>query len=163
MRIRAELSSGSVSDYSPCVLINSQLLTTESKIYINNNYDAWRLSIGSIQTYNQDVCVPIQGACDRGAVPEFFVNSQHMLWPWPGRSMLYNVIITQNPRMYHFCFSNISRDIILSEFCYEDHLMDCSLCSIESGQIYFLSQTIISASINGKPLACWLFSTNKNL
>ena len=31
MGIRAELSNGSVSDYSPCVLINSQLLTTESK------------------------------------------------------------------------------------------------------------------------------------
>lgn len=31
MRIRTELSDGSVSDYSPCVLINSQLLTIESK------------------------------------------------------------------------------------------------------------------------------------
>lgn len=34
IRIRAELSDGSVSDYSPCVLINSQLLTTESKTYL---------------------------------------------------------------------------------------------------------------------------------
>ena len=31
MRIRAEVSDGSVTDYSPCVLINSQLLTVESK------------------------------------------------------------------------------------------------------------------------------------
>lgn len=98
------------------------------------------------------MCVPIQGACDRGAVPEFFINSQHMLWPWPGTTMLYNVTITQNPRMYHFCFSNISGDIILSEFCYQDHLMNCTLCSAGAGQINFLSLTTISVSIKGKPL-----------
>ena len=33
MRIRAELSDGSVTDYSPCVPINSQLLVVESKYY----------------------------------------------------------------------------------------------------------------------------------
>lgn len=118
------------------------------KVYINFLYT---LHLGSILTYYQDVCIPIQGACDRGAVPEFFINGQHMLWPWPGTSMLYNVTIIQNPRMYSFCFSNVSKDIILTEFCYQDHLMGCSLCSADSGQIYFLSQTIISTSLRSKP------------
>ena len=102
---------------------------------------------GPIIHYYQDVCVPIQGARDRKAVPEFFINGQLTLWPWPGTSTQYNVTVTQNSRTYSFCFINITSDITLTEYCYQDHLMGCSLCSNESGQIYFLSLTVISVSV----------------
>ena len=110
------------------------------------------------------MCVPIQGACDR-AVSEFFVNGQQTLWPWPGTSTQYNVTINQNPRTYSFCFTNVSSDISLSEYCYQDHSMGCSLCSADSGQIYFLSQTIISLSEKGESLIImyWLYNININI
>ena len=103
---------------------------------------------GRIKQYHQDVCILIQGVCDRGVSPQFFING---LWPLSG-SREYYITYSQNSSTYSFCFSNISSNIILTEYCHEYHSAGCFLCSVDSGEIYFLSHTNIFAPVQGKPM-----------
>lgn len=100
-----------------------------------------KFSIGQIQQFSEDECVPIQGPCSNGAAPEFFINEQLTLWPYPGTQQ-YNV--TYSSGTYKFCFINITEHVVLSEYCYQHHSADCSLCSIQSGEIVFRSRSEIA-------------------
>ena len=99
--------------------------------------------IGHIDGFYQGICVPIQVLCNQGVVPEFFINGHLTLWPTSGNS-LYNVTYSETSRSYSFCFSNVTEDIVLTEYCYRDHSAGCSLCSVESSEVKFLSYTYIS-------------------
>ena len=105
--------------------------------------------IGHVDQYYQDICVPLQGLCNEGIVPEFFINGHLTLYPLPD-NRLYNVTYSETSRLYSFCFANITEDTVLTEYCYRDHSAGCSLCSVDSGEIQFVSYTYISISIQSK-------------
>ena len=104
--------------------------------------------LGYIQYY-QDVCVPIESACDGGVLPQFTINGQWTLWPTPGNTD-YNVSYSQDLRAYSFCFINITHDVMLSEYCYQSHTSSCSICSQQSSEIIFSTFSNIFLRLTSK-------------
>ena len=86
------------------------------------------------------VCVPIQGICDNGFAPGFVINGHWTLWPAPGNRN-YSIIYSQVSETYSFCFSNVTEDITLTEYCHQRHIAGCSICSdgSESNEIILQS------------------------
>ena len=99
-----------------------------------------------IKSYLQDVCVSIRGPCSTGAVPEFYINGLSTSWPEPDDQLYY---ITLQAQSYYFCFRNITEDIIITEYCYQNHLEGCSLCSFQDGERIFQSYSEIFIPIPG--------------
>lgn len=111
-------------------------------MYVLYHYD-YNMFTEFIEQYFQDICIPIQGICSSGAISEFFINGELTLWPGP-TSPLYNVTYSSDSRTYNFCFNNITDNVVVTEFCYQHHSENCSLCSDESGEIIFQSRSEIS-------------------
>ena len=108
-------------------------------------------SSGNIEIYDH-VCVPIQGSCDLVSVPRFIINGDWTLWPTPGNRN-YNVTYSEASDTYRFCFINVTGDIILAEYCYQQHTAGCSICydaESNSNEIMFLSYSNIFVSLGGK-------------
>ena len=103
------------------------------------------------QQVHQDICVSIRGICESHSLPEFFINGYLTQWPQSDNTQ-YNVAYSPSSREYSFCFINITENITISEFCYQHHLASCSLCSIDTGERYFLSHSniFIIAVVEGK-------------
>ena len=110
---------------------------------------------GHIEQYSQDVCVPIQGACDTGSVSEFFINDRLTLWPEPA-TQLHNVTYSLISRMYSFCFTNVTEAVTIAEYCYQVHSAGCSLCSVQSGEIIFQSSSEIFVPLPSKTFAAFM-------
>lgn len=93
--------------------------------------------------YGESVCVPIRGACSFGFRPTLYINSHLTQWPQPGET-LYNITYSMSSGSLSFCFLNITEDTVLTEVCHYTHSAGCSLCSVDSGEIEFLSYSEIS-------------------
>jgi hypothetical protein len=91
--------------------------------------------IGYIERLYQHVCVPIQGTCGRQFAPDFFINGRVITWPLLDDPQ-YNATYSQTSS---FCFANITEDTALAEYCYQSHSTGCPLCSVDGGEINFLS------------------------
>lgn len=98
-----------------------------------------------IKHYFQDICIPIHGPCSTGSAPDFYING--LLTSWPESGQLYN--ITLHSQTYHFCFRNITEDIIITEYCLQGHIAGCSLCSFRDGERVFQSRSEIFKLIPG--------------
>ena len=107
---------------------------------MHNTFDIATLE--HTQLFHQDLCVSIQGICEVLSLSEFFINGHLTQWP-QSDNMQYNVTYSQSSREYSFCFINITENITISEFCYQHHSASCSLCSTDTGELYFLSYSSI--------------------
>ena len=146
VRLRAELDSNRFTQYSPCILVNTHLVEQECKsLFIIPFSDIIVFVVGYIEQYFQDICIPIYGVCRERYDPEFFINGELTLWPEPYDNR-FNITWYPSTRSYHFCFTNVTQDITLIEYCYQGHSAGCFLCSAESqqaGELYFLTHSNI--------------------
>lgn len=103
--------------------------------------------LGQIYHYFQDICIPIQGECPSGFASQFFINGQLTLWPRPNNEQ-YSTTFNSFTGAYKFCFSNLTEEVVVSEYCYNIHSIGCSLCSAQSGEVVFqtLSEIVIKFS-----------------
>ena len=51
----------------------------------------------------------------------------------------YNITRSLDLGTYSFCFSNITEDMVLIEYCYQAHLAGCPFCPLNLGEVEFLS------------------------
>ena len=98
---------------------------------------------------HDQICVPIEGTCDSGSVPGFIINGDWILWPAPGNTN-YRVMYSQVSETYSFCLNNATKDIALTEYCYQQHTAGCSICSDDSNQLNFLSHSNIFIQVPSK-------------
>lgn len=98
------------------------------------------------------VCVPIQGNCDPTSASAFIINGDWTQWPTPGNRN-YNITYSEISDTYSFCFVNVTEDIILTEYCYQQHTAGCMICfdsEMNSNELIFLSYSYITASLASK-------------
>ena len=94
---------------------------------------------GFIHQY-RDVCVPIS-TCN-SLTSSFFING--IVTTWPESSSPYNITYDHTSEVYNFCFSNVSGNIVLIEFCHGfPDSTQCPLCSTLSGIFKFVSRADI--------------------
>ena len=91
-----------------------------------------------------DVCALIRGACSSGSPSRFFINQHAIQRPLSTTNTLpYNITRSPDLGTLSFCFSNITEDTVLIEYCYQAHLSGCPFCPLNLGEVEFLSRTEI--------------------
>lgn len=110
------------------------------------------LYLGFVYEY-ESICVPISTCNQRTS--SFLINGIAISWSMASTHP-YNIAYDHATGTYHFCFSNVTENILFTEFCHgSPDSTDCPLCSMSSGIFKFVSHADIS--IQGRPS----FSINK--
>ena len=95
-----------------------------------------------VKRIHDEICVPVQGICSHGFTSEFFINGHSVLWPEPNASD-FRTTYSPATETYRFCFINVTSNITFTEYCYQEHTTGCSLCSVDDGEVHFLSHSSI--------------------
>lgn len=118
------------------------------------NYYSLHYTFSGYTELYRHTCVPIQGICSNGVVPGFIINGVWTLWPAPG-NVNYSVINSQVSGRYSFCFNNVTQDITLTEYCYQQHTAGCPRCVDD---VELLSYSYILISVASKSMHYILIS-----